>query len=100
MNPKTVIVTGGSHGIGAGLVKSFWIAVTMWWRIHETSPSRMRSLHRKSSRWAVMRSLAMEYAKNGIRVNAVAPGIVDTPLQKGPKRIFSRHCNRWEEFQR
>jgi NAD(P)-dependent dehydrogenase (short-subunit alcohol dehydrogenase family) len=23
MNPKTVIVTGGSQGIGAGLVKSF-----------------------------------------------------------------------------
>jgi NAD(P)-dependent dehydrogenase (short-subunit alcohol dehydrogenase family) len=27
---------------------------------------------------AVTRSLAMEYAKQGIRVNAVAPGIVDT----------------------
>lgn len=31
---------------------------------------------------AVTRSLAMEYAKEGIRFNAVAPGVVDTPLQK------------------
>lgn len=31
---------------------------------------------------AVTRSLAMEYAKEGIRVNAVAPGVVDTPLHK------------------
>lgn len=29
---------------------------------------------------AITRSLAMEYAKDGIRFNAVAPGIVDTPL--------------------
>lgn len=32
---------------------------------------------------AATRSLAMEYAKEGIRVNAVAPGIVDTPMHKG-----------------
>jgi NAD(P)-dependent dehydrogenase (short-subunit alcohol dehydrogenase family) len=31
---------------------------------------------------AVTRSLAMEYAKDGIRFNAVAPGVVDTPLHK------------------
>jgi len=38
---------------------------------------------------AVTRSLAMEYAKHGIRVNAVAPGVVDTPMHKDePKDSF------------
>src|SRR3954462_15990976 len=33
--------------------------------------------------------LAMEYAKDGIRVNAFAPGVVDTPLVKGaPKDLL------------
>lgn len=30
----------------------------------------------------VIRSLAIEYAKEGIRFNAVAPGVVDTPLHR------------------
>jgi NAD(P)-dependent dehydrogenase (short-subunit alcohol dehydrogenase family) len=37
---------------------------------------------------AVTRSLAMEYAKNHIRVNAVAPGEVDTPLHKDAPKDF------------
>jgi len=37
---------------------------------------------------AVTRSLAMEYAKQGIRVNAVAPGIVDTPMHKDDQKDF------------
>jgi hypothetical protein len=39
---------------------------------------------------AVTRSLALEYAKNDIRVNAVAPGIVDTPLHKDDPKDFLR----------
>ena len=38
---------------------------------------------------AVTRSLAMEYVKQGIRVNAVAPGEVDTPMHKDdPKDLL------------
>jgi len=37
---------------------------------------------------AVTRSLAIEYAKEGIRVNAVAPGVVDTPLHKSNPKDF------------
>ena len=39
---------------------------------------------------AVTRSLAMEYAKEGIRVNAVAPGIVDTPMHKDDSKDLLR----------
>ena len=35
---------------------------------------------------AITRSLAMEYARDGIRVNAVAPGVVDTPMHKNDSR--------------
>jgi NAD(P)-dependent dehydrogenase (short-subunit alcohol dehydrogenase family) len=39
---------------------------------------------------AVTRSLAMEYVKNEIRVNAVAPGMVDTPMHKDDPKDFLR----------
>jgi NAD(P)-dependent dehydrogenase (short-subunit alcohol dehydrogenase family) len=37
---------------------------------------------------AVTRQLAIEYAKEGIRFNAVAPGVVDTPLHKEGQEEF------------
>jgi NAD(P)-dependent dehydrogenase (short-subunit alcohol dehydrogenase family) len=37
---------------------------------------------------AITRSLAMEYAKEGIRFNAVAPGEVDTPMHANDPRDF------------
>ena len=37
----------------------------------------------------ITQHLAMEYAKDNIRVNAVAPGVVDTPLHKNdPKEVL------------
>ena len=39
---------------------------------------------------AITLSLASEYAKNNIRFNAVAPGVVDTPLHKNTPREFMR----------
>jgi NAD(P)-dependent dehydrogenase (short-subunit alcohol dehydrogenase family) len=36
----------------------------------------------------VTRSLAIEYAKEGIRFNAVAPGVVDTPMHKDDSKEF------------
>ncbi|MGD0232757.1 MAG: SDR family oxidoreductase [Syntrophorhabdales bacterium] len=36
----------------------------------------------------VIPSLAIEYAKEGIRFNAVAPGVVDTPLHKDDPKDF------------
>jgi NAD(P)-dependent dehydrogenase (short-subunit alcohol dehydrogenase family) len=37
---------------------------------------------------ALTRSLALEYAKDGIRFNAVAPGIVDTPMHTDDPKEF------------
>jgi NAD(P)-dependent dehydrogenase (short-subunit alcohol dehydrogenase family) len=39
---------------------------------------------------AISRSLAMEYAPQGIRVNVVAPGAVDTPLHANTPKDFMR----------
>ena len=39
---------------------------------------------------AITRSLANEYAKNNIRFNAVAPGVVDTPLHKKTPKDYMK----------
>ena len=39
---------------------------------------------------SISKNLAMEYAKEGIRLNTVAPGVVDTPLHKDDPKDFLR----------
>jgi NAD(P)-dependent dehydrogenase (short-subunit alcohol dehydrogenase family) len=39
---------------------------------------------------AASKNIAMEYARDGIRVNTVAPGVVDTPLHKDNPKDFLR----------
>jgi NAD(P)-dependent dehydrogenase (short-subunit alcohol dehydrogenase family) len=50
-------------------------------------PSAIASLT-KGGLDAVTRSLAIEYAKTGLRVNAVAPGIINTPMHPAKNRAF------------
>jgi NAD(P)-dependent dehydrogenase (short-subunit alcohol dehydrogenase family) len=42
---------------------------------------------------AVTRSLAMEYANDGIRFNAVAPGVVDTPMHANEDHEFLKRLS-------
>ncbi|MBA4066841.1 MAG: 3-oxoacyl-ACP reductase [Isosphaera sp.] len=50
-------------------------------------PSALASLT-KGGLDAVTRSLAIEYADKGIRVNAVAPGVIATPMHKPETHAF------------
>ena len=42
---------------------------------------------------AVTRGLTIEYATEGIRVNAIAPGIVDTPMHRPENHEFLKHLH-------
>src|SRR5262249_13963536 len=50
-------------------------------------PSALASLT-KGGLDAVTRALAIEYADKGIRVNAVAPGVIKTPMHKPETHAF------------
>jgi NAD(P)-dependent dehydrogenase (short-subunit alcohol dehydrogenase family) len=49
---------------------------------HSAVPSALTALT-KGGLVALTKSLAIEYAGHGIRINAISPGVIDTPLHAG-----------------
>jgi NAD(P)-dependent dehydrogenase (short-subunit alcohol dehydrogenase family) len=82
---KTVVVTGASQGIGGSVTST--TATSADNRIAGVPASI--PMITKGGLDAITVSLASEYAKNSIRFNAVAPGVVDTPLHSNtPKDVM------------
>jgi len=78
-NSKTVIVAGASQGIGAAIVQSF---LDHGYQVVATSRGATKARFGPSPNLVLVDgdSLASEYAKENIRFNSVAPGVVDTPF--------------------
>jgi NAD(P)-dependent dehydrogenase (short-subunit alcohol dehydrogenase family) len=66
-----MLTQGGGHVVN--------ITTTIVDYAHSSEPSVLTSLT-KGGIAAATRSLAVEYAARGIRVNAVAPGVIQTPM--------------------
>lgn len=63
-----------AHGRGGAIVNFCSVAMDFGW------PRRLPYSVAKAGLAALTRTLAMEWAPDGIRVNAVSPGYVDTPM--------------------
>src|SRR5262249_7500163 len=70
---RQMLAQGGGHLVN--------ITTTLVGQPVRGLPSALASLT-KGGLDAVTRSLAIEYADKGIRVNAVAPGVIKTPMHK------------------
>ncbi|MGY8663347.1 SDR family oxidoreductase [Bradyrhizobium sp. UFLA05-109] len=76
---KVAIITGASQGIGEALVRAYRERTSLDEHAVSSVPSALAALT-KGGLNAATKSLAIEYASKGIRVNAVAPGAVKTPM--------------------
>jgi NAD(P)-dependent dehydrogenase (short-subunit alcohol dehydrogenase family) len=68
---RQMVTQGGGHIVN--------ITTSLVDHANSKSPSALTALT-KGGLAAVTRSLATEYASRGVRVNAVAPGVIETPV--------------------
>ena len=76
---RQMLTQGGGHVVN--------MTTTLVGQPAKGVPSALASLT-KGGLDAVTRSLAIEYADRGIRVNAVAPGVIETPMHKPETHAF------------
>lgn len=76
---RQMLIQGGGHVVN--------LTTTLVGQPVKGVPSALASLS-KGGLDAVTRSLAIEYADKGIRVNAVAPGIINTPMHQPETHAF------------
>jgi NAD(P)-dependent dehydrogenase (short-subunit alcohol dehydrogenase family) len=73
------------------LVHGAWHGSWCWKRVRKSLGAGLGAAVQimvKGALNAVTRALAMEYAKEGIRVNTIAPGVINTPMHKPETHAF------------
>ncbi|ELX7816947.1 SDR family oxidoreductase [Salmonella enterica] len=90
---KTALITGASQGIGEGIARVFarhganLILLDISDEIEKLAdPGETAYALSKAAIVGLTKSLAVEYAQSGIRVNAICPGYVRTPMAESIAR--------------
>ena len=76
---RRVICRMLAQGDGGHIIN---VTTTLAEQGHSSVPSALTALT-KGGLVAVTKSLAVEYAGHGIRINAISPGVIDTPMHSG-----------------
>src|SRR5260370_143393 len=92
--PKVAIGTGASSEIGLHAVN---ISTAFVSQPSGVLPASLANLT-KSGLESVTRSLAIEFADEGIRFNAIAPGVVNTPMRPVETHEFLKQLSPFNRF--